>query len=78
MAKPREAAPPQELIDLVKQIVEESGRPDGFNAKAWLQGWLNAPLPAFGNRCPGDLLQEPGGLALIQSTLLQIQSGSYA
>ena len=37
MAKPREAAPPQELIDLVKQIVEESGRPDGFNAQAWLQ-----------------------------------------
>ena len=78
MAKPREAAPPQELIDLVKQIVEESGRPDGFNAQAWLQGWLTAPLPAFGTRRPWDLLKEPGGLALIQSTLLQIQSGSYA
>lgn len=78
MAKSGEVTPPQELIDLVKQIVEESGCPDGFIAQTWLQGWLAAPLPAFGNRCPGDLLQEPGGLALIQSTLLQIQSGSYA
>ena len=77
MAKPSEATPPQELIDLVQRIVEASGRPDGFNAQAWLQGWLAAPLPAFGNRRPGDLLKEPGGLALIQSTLLQIQSGSY-
>lgn len=78
MAKPRETTPPQELIDLVQQIVEESGCTEGFNAQAWLQEWLAAPLPAFGNRHPGDLLKEPGGLALIQSTLLQIQSGSYA
>jgi uncharacterized protein (DUF2384 family) len=78
MAKPREASPPQDLIDLVQQIVAESGCTEGFNAQAWLQGWLAASLPAFGNRRPGDLLQEPGGLALVRSTLLQIQSGSYA
>ena len=37
-----------------------------------------APLPAFGNRRPRDVLQEPGGLALVQSTLLKIQKGSFA
>jgi len=49
-----------------------------FNAEAWLQEWLAAPLPAFGNRRPWDVLQEPEGLALIQATLLQIQKGSFA
>ncbi|WP_099657473.1 MbcA/ParS/Xre antitoxin family protein [Acidovorax sp. 56] len=78
MAHLSETSPPQELVNLVLQIVGESGCTEGFNAQAWLQGWLAAPLPAFGNRRPGDLLQEPGGLALVQSTLLQIQSGSYA
>lgn len=78
MAHLSETSPPQDLTDLVQQIVAESGCTEGFNAQAWLQGWLAAPLPAFGNRRPGDLLREPGGLALVQSTLLQIQSGSYA
>ena len=78
MAHLDETPPPQDLIDRVQQIVAESGCAEGFNAQAWLQGWLAAPLPAFGNRRPGDLLQEPGGLGLVQSTLLQIQSGSYA
>jgi len=50
----------------------------GFNAEAWLQERLATPLPAFGNRRPWDVLQEPEGLALIQATLLQIQKGSFA
>ena len=78
MVNPNDARPPQVLTDLVHRIVMESGNLEGFNAEAWLQEWLAVPLPAFGNRRPGDLLREPGGLALVQSTLLQIQSGSYA
>ena len=62
----------------VQQIVMESGNPEGFSAEAWLQGWLAAPLPAFGNRRPWDVLQEPEGLAVIRVTLLQIQKGSFA
>ena len=78
MARPNDAHPPKVLTDLVQQIVMESGNPEGFNAEAWLQEWLAAPLPAFGNRRPWDVLQEPEGLALIQATLLQIQKGSFA
>ncbi len=38
---------------------------------------IGAPLLAFGNRLPWDVLQEPGGLSLVPSTLLQIQKGSF-
>jgi hypothetical protein len=78
MAHLKDAVPPQVLIDLVQQIVMESGNPEGFSAQAWLQEWLAAPLPAFGNRCPWDVLREPDGLTLVQATLLQIQKGSFA
>jgi uncharacterized protein (DUF2384 family) len=78
MAHTNDTHSPQVLTELVQQIVMESGNPEGFNAEAWLQQWLAAPLPAFGNRCPWDVLHEPEGLALIRATLLQIQKGSFA
>ena len=78
MALPNDVRPPKILTDLVQQIVTESGNPEGFNAEVWLQKWLASPIPAFGNRRPWDILQEPEGLALVQATLLQIQAGSYA
>lgn len=78
MARSNDMRPPKALTDLLQQIVVESGEPDGFNAEAWLQEWLAAPLPAFGNRRPWDVLHEPEGLALIRATLLQIQKGSFA
>lgn len=68
----------QVLTDLVQQIVMESGNPEGFDGRAWLQEWLVAPLPGFGDRRPCDLLQEPGGLQLVESTLLRIQKGSFS
>jgi len=78
MAHTKDALPPPVLTDLVHRIVMESGNPEGFSAEAWLQEWLAAPLPAFGNRRPWDVLQGPEGLALIQATLLQIHKGSFA
>ncbi|WP_121941587.1 MbcA/ParS/Xre antitoxin family protein [Acidovorax sp. 100] len=78
MAHTNDAHLQQVLTDLVQQIVVESGNPEGFNAEAWLQEWLAAPLPAFGNRRPLDVLQEPEGLAVVRATLLQIQKGSFA
>ena len=78
MARPNDMRPPQVLTDLVQQIVMESGNPEGFKAEAWLREWLATPLPAFGNRRPSDVLQEPEGLTLIQATHLQIQKGSFA
>jgi len=78
MAHTKNALPPPVLTDLVQQIVMESGNPEGFDAEAWLQEWLAAPLPAFGNRRPWDVLQEPEGLAVVRATLLQIQKSSFA
>ena len=78
MAQTNDTVPPPVLTDLVQKILMESGTSEGFNAEAWLQQWLAAPMPAVGNRRPWDVLQEPGGLALVQSTLLKIQKGSFA
>lgn len=78
MTRPNDVRSPPVLTDLVQQIVVECGNAQGFNAEAWLQGWLAVPLPAFGDRRPWYVLQEPEGLALVQATLLQIQKGSFA
>ena len=78
MAHTKDSLPPPVLTDLVQQIVMESGNPEGFDAEAWLQEWLAAPLPAFGNRRPWDVLQEPEGPAVVRATLLQIQKASFA
>lgn len=36
------------LLSIARSIVAESGSPDGFDAVAWLDRWLNEPLPALG------------------------------
>jgi putative toxin-antitoxin system antitoxin component (TIGR02293 family) len=66
------------LIGQLEAIVEESGDAAGFDAAAWMSRWLREPLPAFGGRCPVELLDTMEGQALIADALAQIQSGAYA
>lgn len=66
------------LIDRVRNIVEESGDPQGFDATAWVSRWLNEPLPALGGSRPFDLLNTMDGQELVSSTLAQIQSSAYS
>lgn len=71
----------EELAELeltVARIVQESGRPDGFDAQRWLQQWVSEPVAALGGRRPLDVLAEPGGLELVRTTLLRMQSGAYS
>lgn len=44
------------LIDQVQRIVDESGRPEGFNATKWVKRWICEPLPALGGRTPASCL----------------------
>lgn len=62
----------------VTRIVQESGRPDGFDARQWLNGWIAEPVPALGFRRPLDVLAEPGGLELVRTILARMQSGAYS
>lgn len=66
------------LVGQVRNIVEESGDPHGFDATAWMSRWLGEPLPALGGVRPLDLLDTTEGQALVSNTLVQMQSGAYA
>ncbi|MBR8174068.1 DUF2384 domain-containing protein [Burkholderia cenocepacia] len=61
----------------VQSMVEESGNPDGFDAKSWLEGWLCSPLSALGGGCPVDHLNTPEGVDLISRMLASAQTGAY-
>jgi uncharacterized protein (DUF2384 family) len=58
-------------------MVEESGGPKGFDAKAWLAGWLVTPVAALGGAVPLDLLGTMEGQALVSQVLSQMASGAY-
>ena len=53
----------------------EDGRHD---ADAWLDHWLAGVVPALGDRRPLDVLNEPGGLEVLRSLLLQAQYGAFS
>jgi putative toxin-antitoxin system antitoxin component (TIGR02293 family) len=66
------------LVGQVQAMVEESGDPQGFDARVWTAHWLNAPLPALGGVRPLDLMDTMEGQGLVSDTLARIQSGAYA
>jgi putative toxin-antitoxin system antitoxin component (TIGR02293 family) len=66
------------LVGQVQAMVEDSGDPKGFDARAWTAHWLNTPLPALGGVRPVDLMDTMEGQGLVSETLARIQSGAYA
>jgi putative toxin-antitoxin system antitoxin component (TIGR02293 family) len=66
------------LVGQVQAMVEDSGDPKGFDARAWTAHWLNEPLPALGGARPANLLDTMEGQGLVSATLARIQSGAYA
>ncbi len=66
------------LVGQLQAILEESGDPKGFDARAWISSWLREPLPALGGARPLDMLDTMEGQALVSDALARIQSGAYA
>jgi uncharacterized protein (DUF2384 family) len=58
-------------------MVQESGDPVNFDARAWLARWLTEPLPAFGGVRPADLIDTMEGQSMVSVALAQIESGAY-
>ncbi|WP_082742043.1 MbcA/ParS/Xre antitoxin family protein [Burkholderia sp. MSMB1078WGS] len=75
------ASVPPAVIEMltaqVQRMVDDSGNPDGFDARSWLLNWLRSPVPALGGRCPADYLQTPEGIDLISRMLASAQTGAY-
>lgn len=71
------------LVGQVEAMMEDAGvsvggGPTGFDARAWLAGWLTSPVPALGGARPIDLMGTMEGQGLVSQTLAQIGSGAYA
>jgi hypothetical protein len=66
-----------EMVAQVQRMVEESGNPEGFDAKAWLDDWLTRSLPALGGDCAGNWLDAADRRAVIFTILACTQSGAY-
>lgn len=66
------------LVGQLEAMVQESGNPAGFDARAWMARWLTEPLPAFGGARPADLVDTMEGQGLVSSALAKLQSGAYA
>jgi len=66
------------LIGLVQTMVEQSGNPEGFDAKLWVCDWLSHPLPALGGKMPASYIDTLEGQKLVVELLAMSQSGAYA
>jgi uncharacterized protein (DUF2384 family) len=65
------------LVHQVEAMIQDSGDPSNFNARAWLARWLVEPLPAFGGARPIELMDTVEGQDLVSAALAKIQSGAY-
>jgi len=68
----------EELLVVVNALVAESGIAKDFDARAWLSAWLQKENPALGNVTPLAFLAEPGGVEVVRTLLLRMQSGAYS
>ncbi len=66
------------LVGQLEAMVQDSGDPTNFDARAWMARWLTEPLPAFGGIRPADLMDTMEGQSLVSDALAKIQSGAYA
>jgi putative toxin-antitoxin system antitoxin component (TIGR02293 family) len=66
------------LVGQLEAMIQDSGDPANFDARAWMARWLTEPLPAFGGARPADLVDTMEGQGLVSAALAKIQSGAYA
>jgi putative toxin-antitoxin system antitoxin component (TIGR02293 family) len=66
------------LVGQVQAMVEESGRPEGFDAAAWVALWLDRPLPALAGHKPAELMDTAEGQGIVANLVARMQSGAYA
>lgn len=66
------------LVGQLEAMIQDSGDPRNFDARAWMTRWLTEPLPAFGGARPADFVDTMEGQGLVSAALAKIQSGAYA
>lgn len=66
------------LAEIVQQMVEESGHPEGFDATAWAVHWLDQPYWPLGERKPSEFMCSESGRRLVASLLARMQRDAYS
>jgi len=66
------------LARRVQTIVEESGNPEGFDARRWTEAFLLRPMPALGGKTPNEFMETEEGQASIENLISRMQNGGYA
>ena len=66
------------LVGQAQSLVQDSGDSEEFNAARWVAAWLEQPLPALGDKQPGEFMDTAEGRGLVSDLLAQQQSGVYA
>jgi RNA polymerase sigma-70 factor, ECF subfamily len=71
------AAARDKIRQHARQIVIESGNREAFDVDAWLEEWLQQPIPALDGKRPNELLKTVAGQQMVMHLLMCAQSGSY-
>ncbi len=59
-------------------MVEESGQPQGFDAAAWVAGWMDRPVPALGGMKPAEMMDTAEGQSIVANLLSRAQTSAYS
>lgn len=62
----------------LRRLLGESGDPEalaGFDADAWLAGWMQQALPDLGGKTPAQMLRNPEGLRAVEELLERMRGG---
>ena len=65
------------LATVALRVVGESGDPVGFDAREWVLGWIQEPLPALGGARPIDCMSTDGDVARLERFIARMQSGAF-
>ena len=65
-----------DLLALVEAMAHQSGSAKDFGPTAWLNGWLQQPVPSLNNEKPADVL-ETHGYEAVSKVLACMQFGAY-
>ena len=67
------------LLAQVKDILSNSTHPDaaGFDAKRWLESWVQLPQLSFSGEAPINLIGTEAGLKAVQRALAAMETGVY-
>lgn len=65
------------LTATAARMVKQSGDSTSFDGVAWLNLWLQQPVPALGGKCPADYLETDEGLEVLIQLLQRSRDGVY-